>query len=433
MTKLEIEKNISLKTEVLSFIIKFNLRLDWPKDYIRIIYHYENNLEQIPTCYCGKEVLFRSKNKGYRKTCSFYCNVNDPKKYLRVKKTKLEKYGDENYNNFEKNKVTKLQKYGDENYNNRPKAFETNIKIYGHHSPVKNDDVKMLSKKTKKEKYGNENYNNINKIKEFWKNAGDDYINQTINKNKKTKLERYGNENYNNTNKMIKTKLERYGFYYTNIEKSNLSKRTKFKERYLKYGIEHIRSDESYYYFECNKCLLEFKISKTMILNRTNDSSVVCTKCNKKYQSSMEIDLYNIIKKLYDSDIEVGNKKILDGKEIDIYLPNIKLGIEFNGVYWHSSNLKDNMYHFEKKKLGIEKGIDIIFIWEDDWELNKLNIIEMLEMIINIKDNNEFIKLDKCPSDLYIRNFGEILDWKIPQLKNRVGFDTYDSGFMILS
>ena len=170
-----------------------------------------------------------------------------------------------------------------------------------------------------------------------------------------------------------------------------------------------------------------------MILNRSNDNDVICTKCNKKYQSSMELDLLNEIRIFYKDDIEVGNKKILNGKEIDIFLPKLNLGIEFNGVYWHSTQLKDNMYHYEKKKLGMEKGIDIIFIWEDDWKIDKENIIEMIKLIINVKINNQSVKLDNCPSDLYVKNFGKILDWKYPQMKNRIGFNTYDSGIMILS
>ena len=218
----EIENNPIKKDEILSFIRKNNIQLNWPKDYRRMIYHYENNLEKIPVCYCGKEVPFRSFYKGYRKTCSVYCNIHDPLKSERVKKTKLEKYGDANYNNMDKNKKSKLEKYGDENYNNRPKAFETNIKIYGSYSPMKNDQVKELGKKSKLEKYGNENYNNINKIKEFWENADETHLNNVIDKIKKTKLEKYGDENYNNSDKMIQTKINKYGYYYVNTENTQI-------------------------------------------------------------------------------------------------------------------------------------------------------------------------------------------------------------------
>ena len=134
--------------------------------------------------------------------------------------TKLDRYGDINYNNPNKGKKTKLDKYGDENYNNRESAFKTNEIRYGSYSQMKNSDVVKLGKLTKELRYGNSNYNNIDKIKEFWKNVDDDYMKEFVNKIKYSKDMKYGDENYNNSNKMYNTKLERYGFYYTNTEKT---------------------------------------------------------------------------------------------------------------------------------------------------------------------------------------------------------------------
>jgi hypothetical protein len=61
--------------------------------------------------------------------------------------------------------------------------------------------------------------------------------------------------------------------------------------------------------------------------------------------------------------------------EIDIYLPHLKLGFEFNGLYWHSEEYKEKSYHLEKTKYFNEKDIRIIHIWEDDWD-NKCDIIK---------------------------------------------------------
>lgn len=61
-------------------------------------------------------------------------------------------------------------------------------------------------------------------------------------------------------------------------------------------------------------------------------------------------------------------RKMLDNnQEIDIYLPDYKLGIEFNGNYWHSSiNVKRN-YHFNKSRNAEEKGIRLIHIYQYEW------------------------------------------------------------------
>ena len=75
--------------------------------------------------------------------------------------------------------------------------------------------------------------------------------------------------------------------------------------------------------------------------------------------------------------VEFNKRDILDGKEIDIYLPKYKIGIEFNGDYWHSELYRDKNYHQEKSLKGREKGVFIYQIWEREWnDERKKSIIE---------------------------------------------------------
>ena len=216
----DIDKDILLKSKIIKFLEDNNLELDWISNFSQVIYHYKNNLISIPLCYCGKSTNFKSSIVGYRKTCSFICSNNSKDKKDKIKEAKLEKYGDENYNNSCKGKKTKLEKYGDENYNNRESAFKTNKERYGSHSAMKNKNVIEKVKNTKEMRYGNSNFNNIEKIKEFWNNADVQYMMEFVNKIKNTKLKKYGDENYNNSYKMFLTKFEKYGFYYNNTEKT---------------------------------------------------------------------------------------------------------------------------------------------------------------------------------------------------------------------
>ena len=80
--------------------------------------------------------------------------------------------------------------------------------------------------------------------------------------------------------------------------------------------------------------------------------------------------------------------KLKDGKEIDLYIPSHRLGIEYNGVYWHSAEYKNKNYHQEKTLNAKKEGIDLIHVWEDDWNnevkqpivinkiLSKLNLLK---------------------------------------------------------
>ena len=96
-----------------------------------------------------------------------------------LKKTKLEKYGDENYNNSKKRKQTKLEKYGDENYNNRKLALITNNNLYNGNSPLCSEIIQKKSKETLIKKYGVDNYFKSNKHKNIM-NLNRKKINQKI-------------------------------------------------------------------------------------------------------------------------------------------------------------------------------------------------------------------------------------------------------------
>ena len=233
LKRTDIDKNFELKSEIVLFLQNNNLELNWKSNYKQIIYHFVNDMREIPKCYCGKLNNFKSAVIGYRKTCSPECSNRSIIKKERIINTKLEKYGDKNYNNSIKGKKTKLEKYGDENYNNREKAFKTNELKYGSYSPMKNEDVIKQGKLTKLIKYGDENYNNIEKIKKFWSEVEQTYITNVVDKNKSTKLINHGDENYNNSTKMISSKLEKYGFYYVNRDKAY---DTKVKNGIIKTG-----------------------------------------------------------------------------------------------------------------------------------------------------------------------------------------------------
>lgn len=67
------------------------------------------------------------------------------------------------------------------------------------------------------------------------------------------------------------------------------------------------------------------------------------------------------------------DRTILDGKEIDIYIPEKKLGIEFNGCKWHTEWFagKGKDYHISKLNKANEKGIKLIQIFEDEYQYKR--------------------------------------------------------------
>lgn len=65
--------------------------------------------------------------------------------------------------------------------------------------------------------------------------------------------------------------------------------------------------------------------------------------------------------------------------EIDCYIPEKKIGIEYNGIYYHSingNNKKPRSYHLNKNTFALtEYGIELIQVWEDQWK-NQQEIIK---------------------------------------------------------
>lgn len=79
--------------------------------------------------------------------------------------------------------------------------------------------------------------------------------------------------------------------------------------------------------------------------------------------------------------------RLLDGREIDIYIPELNLGIEYNGSAFHATiggafSNKDKNYHKNKFILAREKGIHLISIFDYAWKSNQENIKNYLHDII---------------------------------------------------
>jgi len=91
----------------------------------------------------------------------------------------------------------------------------------------------------------------------------------------------------------------------------------------------------------------------------------------------------NAIKSLLDSygiSYMCHRRDIISPYELDVYLPEYNVAIEFNGTYWHSSLFLPNDYHYIKSKLCEEKNIRLIHIWEYEWKNERQRYV--LENII---------------------------------------------------
>jgi len=254
-------------------------------------------------------------------------------------------------------------------------------------------------KSTKKENYNNEYYNNREKAKNtFLERYGVEHVMKTekcCEQVKKTKLEKYGDEYYNNHKKGLLTKKERYGDklpnfnkdYFDNItdeekyiilEKKRLTRTIKILEKYKHVNIIGVDYEKYEFLHECS-CGYISNIPKTIFYNRLFTNTNLCLKCHpiNTNDSDKENQVFSFIKTIYDGEIIRNSRKILKGKELDIFLPDKNLAVEFNGLFWHNEMKREKFYHKNKTDLCLSNNIDLFHIYEDDWCF-KQNIVEKL-------------------------------------------------------
>jgi len=108
-----------------------------------------------------------------------------------------------------------------------------------------------------------------------------------------------------------------------------------------------------------------------------------------------EKEISDFIRNNYDGLVICSNRKLIKGFEVDIYLPDLNLAIEYDGLKWHSeSNGKTRGYYLYKTEELEKKDIQLIHIFEDEW-LYKKNIIKSKILNLIGKTSNK-IYARKC-------------------------------------
>ena len=122
-----------------------------------------------------------------------------------------------------------------------------------------------------------------------------------------------------------------------------------------------------------------------------------CPICNAN-ASRKEIEVFEYIKSILPKAVEVfrNDKTLITPLELDIYIPSKNIAIEFNGLYWHTENQgKDRNYHKEKHDACRRKNIQLITIWEDEWDFKREIVKSMIAHKIGV-DNSDKVYARKA-------------------------------------
>ena len=331
--------------------------------YRQQLYHFIYELNDIPKCpICGNlmDSAYINPGKGYDTACSKKCRMIIS--IQKRKQTCKELYGNENpllnKDIKEKRKETMKLLYGTENFVEseyfKKKRMDSLIERYGE-NPISSKEIQHKIKETCNERYDTDSVLQSKQFKE---------------QRKRTWVEKYGVDNPMK-NKEIKDKN-------TTIKFENY--KNYLKEKYIELDIQDISVNRDVT-IRCATCSNVYTINSFLLHQRmTVYHSVPCLFCNPinstRSDSEGERQLCSFIKELLpNAEILENDRTAIAPKELDIYIPEMKIAFEYNGVYWHSEEIVSKDYHMLKKIECKKQGIKLIQIWQDDWE-TKQNIVK---------------------------------------------------------
>lgn len=325
--------------------------------------------------YCGVEFMRSKRNikVGRNVLEKESCNSKECAKKKR-EESQLKTYGIKNAGgtkeSLEKAKKAAMERYGVENFTQaeevKAKMRESSLANCGFEYASQSPEFREQVKQTCLEKYG---VDNVGKAEQFKLKMRETFQQrydvlhalqnpEFLMKFKQTCMEKFGVDNYSKTEecrlKVIDAFIERFGVDHP-MKVDEI--KAKSKQTCLdKYGVDHYsKTDEFKKRYE-DTCLSKYGVHSTLML--------ITNSMYGKTQQEMT-DWLNSYGYEFKSD-----RKILSGKEIDLYNEELKLGIEYCGLFWHnelSPQPRGKEYHYNKYKVCADAGITLITIFEDEW------------------------------------------------------------------
>lgn len=195
------------------------------------------------------------------------------------------------------------------------------------------------------------------------------------------------------------------GKHYCRVcnNKNRLLDEMEYKDRCLLVTHQQIEPIEEYVdsktkiKHKCNICGYGLDGEWLKIPVKNTERNAGCPRCANKFtQSKAEKEIIEYIKEIYKGEVLEKDKTIFtDGKEIDIYVPELKIGFEYDGLYWHNENYKGKKYHIEKTLEAKKLGVRLVHIFEDEWRDKKDICKDKIANILKCTQNKK-IYARKC-------------------------------------
>lgn len=115
------------------------------------------------------------------------------------------------------------------------------------------------------------------------------------------------------------------------------------------------------------------------------------------HSSRMEREFADAVEDIVGADAMVrSDRETLGGKELDVVVSDARVAFEFNGVFWHSSEVAahvENLSHVTKTELARDVGIRLVHVWEDEWQRRRGGVLAQVREVLGVSMRHPFAAL----------------------------------------
>lgn len=192
-------------------------------------------------------------------------------------------------------------------------------------------------------------------------------------KRKQTNLKKFGHECYSQT-----YEFQQKQKYDNCMQKPEYQEKLK-QSFYAKYGVDNPSKTK--------------EVVQKIMESRARNPSII----GSKEENEVRLFIQN----------ELGlkcTKKYFGGEnpcEIDVMVEDLKIGIEYHGIHWHSDACRENDYHYNKMITSNNHGYRLIQIFSNEWKDRKYQVKSFLRSALN--KNERTIYARKCTIEMLSR------------------------------
>lgn len=247
---------------------------------------------------------------------------------------------------------------------------------------MKNNAIKQISKNTIIKKYW---VDNISKNSEIRKKIIETVVNKYW-------------VNHISQNEIIKQKIKdtRQNIYNTWLLNTSKNALLKYNNLWKLHNI-NILFENGIFSIDCKICNNVTIETSDFINQRLNVLNITpCTFCQPRNSSISWIEnfFYSFIKEIYNWNIIQSDRTQIKPLELDLYIEDVKIAIEINGLYWHSDLYRNKNYHYDKFKVCEDKGIQLFQFFEDEIPQAMMLMYSIIYNLWKLKNNIDIKSLN---------------------------------------